>query len=288
MEANTKKKDFNLYKFLSSFAIIGLFLAVGVIVLIVTGMFSFNKPVLTISLVLGIICFGCELALGWAKQFEENKNKVLSIVFLSMIGVCVILWIIAAILIVNTNYDAEMAPVGMLIYLKIAFIISIQFITANIIASCILRYKKTMIPFQVITYISNLFVDFYVTGFILCLTVTNKGLELNTNIAKFLFTKTMLSLFVLFLVYVIISYCIVRGVGKNTTKRRIRRYSPFTGVEEVIEERVNDRFEPEEENDVKEVVDYKKKLEDLKSMLDSGIITQEEYDQKKAEILKEM
>ena len=75
-----------------------------------------------------------------------------------------------------------------------------------------------MIVFQIITYISNLFFDFYVTCFLLCIKISpSKGLEISNSIS-FLSNKLVVVLFLISILYMVLSSKIMKSVEERRFK----------------------------------------------------------------------
>ena len=129
-----------------------------------------------------------------------------------------------------------------------------------------------MIVFQVITYASNLFFDFYVTCFLLCLKIDpQEGLEIAKSI-KFLFTKFMFVLFLISIVYMSISSKIMKTIDTKRFKKAVDDYN--TSVAHPVPPSTPQAKGPIEE-----------RLQKLQAMLENNLITQEEFDKKKQQIL---
>lgn len=278
------EKEGRMYKILTIVALVGLFVAIGILVV---GIMQ-NFVTAGLSLTLGIIatiCLSIVLCLPWIKKLENNKYKTLSITFLAIISVCALLWIISCIVIFvmykNAKNSTSEGLVGQLNFLKVVFILTIQFICSQTIATTVINYKKEYIVFQVIMYISNIFVDFYVTCVLLC--VSFKGgtadpqIYLNEGFLSFLFTPAMYTLFALFLVYTAICSGVLNRIQKN--KQKI--------AADVVLKASNDANKTQL-GEVLNKDDAKARLDNIKEMLDSGLITQEEYDSKRAEILSQL
>ena len=100
--ANKEKKGFNLYKLLTTLGIAGIFLAVGYIVFQTSYGHISALQVLITALIL-IASAGCLLCLPWSKWLSEKRYKIVSWVFIGVIGVTILLWLISAILIYNIS-----------------------------------------------------------------------------------------------------------------------------------------------------------------------------------------
>ncbi len=282
------EKEGKVYKILTTVALVGIFLAVGILVVGLAQNFLTAGVSLTLGLI-ATICLSIILCLPWIKKLENNKYRITSIVFLAIIGLCALLWLISCFVIYamyqNAKSESAAGLTGSLRFLKVVLILTIQFICAQTIATTIINYQKNYIVFQVIMYISNVFVDLYVTCFLLCIAIKDgtggsPELFINDQFISFLFTPAMYTLFALFLVYTAICSGILNRIQRG--KQKI--------AAEVIEN--NNNVSVTETNEVKPArlskEEIKARLENLKDMLDSGLITQEEYDARRGEILKEI
>lgn len=306
------KQPGKLYKILSTVSIVGLFITIG---LLFTGLIEgYLGPggVLVLS-IFTIIFAGCMLSLVWLKNIENKQYKKTSIVFLAFTVLCCLLWIAAAIVIYimlkQAEKDPNYNPINLLRLVKVAFIVSVQFVVANIIARNLIKHKKTHIAFQIIMYISCLFVDFYVTMFAIGLKFNPiEGMELTKSIRSVLFSGGMIATLVLFVVYIAIANSVINGIqskrngGEKVTNTRRRGLlgsmvdtieniqldeifsDNFGGVQEKVEEVPQEVKEaaPEAEEDPQE------RLTKIKQLYDSGLITEEEFNAKKKEILEDM
>lgn len=295
-----------LYKIINTCAIVGLFVAVGIVVLMITQTIKFSSSIIGLVIAIGILCFSCILALPWIRKIENNEFKILSYVFLGLIAVSCVLWIVSDIVIIHEYKEIKSAVngsnmtdeenvkffngiVGALNYLKASVFISVQFSVASFIATSITKYKKTLIPFQAIAYTSYAVCDFWFSGFLFALNIKKassvSGLDIsdvfsvNSNMVKFLVSKAMLTIFILAVAYVIVANAVIKRMEQRKVKYATddlangRVPAPQGGATVATE--------PEKET-------AQERLEKLKSMFDNKLITEEEYNQKKAEILKDM
>ena len=298
-----------LYKIINTCSTIGLFLTVGLVVLMIMGTIKCTSSVVGIVAAIAILCFSCILALPWIRKIENNEFKVLSYVFLAIVAVCCLLWIISDIVIIsqykaikasalNDNLTEEESTklfnslVGALNYLKAAVFISIQFSVASFVATGITKYRKSMLPFQGITYISYLFCDFWISTFLFTINVKkinasnvgdlDKIFQINENVLTFLTSKAMVTIFVLAIAYVIIANAIIKRQDqrrmKNATEDLAKGRVPIVGGEDSAPAAV--QAEP--------VQTPEEKLEKLKSLYEKQLITKEEYEEKRNNILKDM
>ena len=298
------KKPGKLYKTLSTISTVGLFITVG---LLVTGLLQgYLSPITALILSIFTIIFaGCMLSLVWINNIENKRYTKTSIVFLAFTVLCCLLWIAAAIMVyvilVKSASNKSYNPTALLRFIKIAGIISIQFVVSNIITRNLIKYKKTYIAFQIIMYISCLFVDFYVSMFALGIQFTpEKGMAISKTIGSFLFSGGMITTFILFVVYIAIANSVLNGIqtkkngGQSNRRRRTLIGSLVDEIENGSFEEVSVENKPSNETKVVEQEEKKEKespqerLTKLKQLFEDGLITEEEFNAKKQEILEEM
>jgi len=264
------------YRILSNTAIIGLFLIVGIVVVILTGGIRLNSGIFGLLVTLGIICFGMLACLPWIRHIEKGEYKKLSIVFIILIGTCCLLWIICLWIGVSmfnqganiTNYALKLG------FIKGTMIFSLQFMVASVVATNVVKLKKTYIPLQVITYLSYLIIDFYFTYLLAHLTLLNGVLKLDPAV-DILFTRFMITLVSLAVAFALVSSVILKRMES-------KRIIETTGDIFINSEKI-DNFKQVETNKTTQ-----EKLEELNSLFQQQLITQQEYEQKRKEIIDNM
>lgn len=305
----TKKKQKTqggkIYRLVNNIAIVGLFLAVTLFVLMIMGTIGWSSTMIGFVLAVAILCFCLILALPWVRKLEQGEFKILSYIFLGLVALCCVLWIIADVVIIKqyksikhlsqssmTQEDEAKFMKGLLSslnYLKVTLFISIQFSVASFVATSYTKLRNTMIPFQAITYSAYAVCDFWISGLILSLKIKSKInfaddiavdeiFSTNRALLKFLVSKAMITILVVAIAYVIIAGIIMK---RQETRRLNNATEDLAYGKNGIspEEKVSEEKQTETAED---------KLMSLKKMLDNGLITQEEYDAKKSDILKEM
>ncbi len=275
------KKKFTIWSFLQTIAILGLFVDVAILVLGIRGAFHFNSNFVLILLIILIVSFSLLMSMPWIKRLEKKNDKIVSIVFLSVLIVFAILWIAATIVAVNlVKKVGEGLDAGKLAnslnFIKFTLIATMQFAIANLITTTILKYRKKLIVLQAIMYASNIYVDVWFTILFLCLKISKNGFSFNLN--PFLFNGVVITILLIAICYTLILNSIVRK-----TQRRKYGYSMFDldgndEESENLKQKQNSKIEPTTEE----------KLVELKKMLDQNLITQEEYNKKKEDILNKM
>ena len=281
-----------LYRTLVSIAIVGVFLAAGIIVLGTTGTFKLSAGLFGTAAMIGILCLGILSALPWVKKIEENKYKMVAFVFIGLIAACMVLWIISDWLIVSivnrgaAGEDIENTAYALLWFIKIAIILSLQLMLANVVAMLVLKYRNTMIAFQVITYASYAFIDFYLTFLFMCIRLfRNSSGEPDVALSEsfgILGSQPMVTLLILAIVYAAISSSIVKSVEARRLRRMTNDYYNGRDLDETNP--INNE-EPKEEPKVETT---EEKLAKLKKLYEQELISKEEYEQKRADLLKDL
>ena len=309
--SNPKRKGGQVYRFVNTTSIIGLFAAITIIVLMITKTIPWSANFIGIVAAIAILCFSCILALPWIRKIENNEFKILSYVFLGLVAASCILWIIADIVIISQYKTIKAAILAenlteeenleiisglfrTLNFLKVTMFLTIQFSVASFIATTITRYRKTMIPFQAIAYASYAFVDFWTSGMLFSFSINsnlkkfqNVGLDkamdeifhLNVDFVKFLTNKVVLTILFLAVVYVAIS----NAITKRQDNRKLK-----TILEDMTEDGNIRGVELKEEKSAEVVETVEDKLAKLKSMYEKELITKEEYEEKKSKLLEDM
>lgn len=278
-----KQKIDNIYKLVQTIAIVGVFVVVGILVLGFTGVLTLSSGLFVTAGVIGVICGCCLLASPWVRRIERNEFKILSWVFIGLIIACCILWVICVFEFQqlylmgkdNITNDTDLNTKrleGMLKFFKACAIISIQFVTASTIASTIVKYQKSYIPVQAIMYISHAFVDFYVTFFVCCFTISNGSFAISDSIDT-LANKALYVPFILCVCYVALAGAVVKRIeAKRVVNLANDHYN--NGEQKAVEP-------------TKKQESAEEKLANLKALYEKDLLTKEEYEAKRSEILKD-
>ena len=288
------QKGGRVYKTVNTVSMIGIFVAVALIVMAITGVMKISSTLTGIIVAIAILCMYCMMALPWVRRIERNEWKKTSIVFLAIIVVNCVLWLVADILVISTykqlaseiganevTKDVLIKALNTLNYFKVSVIITIQASFAMFVANYITKYQGRMIPFQVIAYVSYLVVDAWLTLFLLSIkingnpTAVENVLGLNIELLEFLISKITITIFILAVLYVSISKGIVNRMD--------------AGRQRAIAEDVLDAAEKfDNKTSEEKTLTPEGKLAKFKAMYEADLISKEEYEQKRAEILKDM
>ena len=273
------------YKIVSTIAILGLFTAVGVLVVGITQKFL-NAGLSLFLAIVAIICACAVLSLTWVRYLERKEHKKVSIAMLAMLGFAAVLWIVVSAVIyslyVRSKNNSAVSGVGEFEFIRIALIISFQVLEALFITSTVIRYKKSYLVFQIIMYISNLFVDFWFSSLFVAFKFdSSKFIVLRPAVTDFLFNGAMITMLVLFVVYTIISAAVLRSIEDR--KARVLRQ----GVDELnMIENMEETTKKELRGETKESPE--ERLSKLKDLYEKNLISEEEYQAQKSKIISEM
>lgn len=287
------KKKAKIFTILSYVAIVGLFIDLALVILGFTHSIPWSARFFAVIGVIGVICLSSLLIIPWIRYLIAKEYKVLSIVFLSFVGVCTVLWILTIILAVviweQGGNLSDVTSANILNIIKASILITIQFCVASSVADNILKYKKKWIVFQVIMYLSELYIDFYATSLVLSIDIKAGGFSFIDGFA-FLFQKWMWVTLLIAFVYLMLASSIMNK--SRLGFRRRRGLLANTTIAEEMDEEDRKYFAGVTGSDAKpaepKAPDTKERLTKLKEMLDQGLITQEEYDEKRKEILKDL
>lgn len=286
-QAMRPTQDSPLYRTISMISIIGVFLIAGLLILAITKVFSMTSTIFGLLGTLGFLCVGCLMILPWIKKYESGEFRKTSIVFMCFVAICVVLWIISLWMGVGIYRNirdkvkgAEDSIFASLNFVKGTLIVSLQFMVVSVVATCVTKYRNTLIGFQAISYLSYAYVDFYFTFFLACVSIdaATRKISLNDSVS-FIGNRVVLIILAVAIVYVIIANSIMKRVEIRKSQNAMEEMYQLSGDIDEFKEKMND------ETQEKTVED---KLIDLKMLLDKQIITQEEYEKKRAEILKDM
>ena len=257
-------------------SITGIFVIVAAIVFMIFGFLPANSIIITILGLIAIACIACILATPWIERLQHGDfNKKVCISFISIIAVCMLLWLVCWLLTMIVYITKSTYSAFLFNLVRFSLIITIQFMVSSTIAYVLMKYKKTMILFQVITYFSNLFIDFYATYLILCLNLVGGSVKFPG--ASIIFSKFMIALLVIAFLYVIISNAVIKSQEKRRSERVNEEYV-VGGL--VAQGDIQQQPASEEET-------LESKLKRLKNMKEEGLITEEEYEKKKADMMKD-
>ena len=286
MEKNIEKvfktlTNISLYMSIS-FASILVLMGIGTI-----PVSQFMVTILALLLILSICSF---IAMPWAKRYGLKNNKKISLSILVATGIFCVLLCISAMLVINIifavkdNNELEVASfVKSIKFVKFTFIFTLQFIAGTTIADKYFNFGNNKIPMQVLTALSYISIDTFLTLIVSMMTISSEnGIDFDENITTIVTSKFWWSLVAVSFVIIISFKAYMNALNKKSRRTGINMYEQFHSENELVKDKP---ITPPIENDTNDV---RKKLEELKYLFDNQLITQEEYERKKADILKNM
>lgn len=274
------KNNEKLYRLIQTIAIVGMFVSVALVIMMGFEYIKYSSGMLALVLIILVVSVCCMMTLPWVKVLSKSEFKILCYVMFGLIGISFILWAIDIVVAINL-IDAAKASnsnfnsVASLNFLKISLILTFQVVVATLVASCAVKYRKTMLIFQVITYISNAFIDFYGSYALACIKITKDGINFVGN-TTFLTNKITVMFAVMALAFVIISNWIVKRMDKR------KQRDALDPMYEDIGKKSKTTAPASEGKSVQA------QLKELKSLLDQNLITEEEYAKKRDDLINQL
>lgn len=269
-----KFKHEKLYRAIQTISIIGMFVSAALAIAMIFYTQLYSAGLLATLLSILVVSVSCITILPWIKQYSKGEYRILCYVMFGITIASCILWIVDVIVGI-TMVNTETSTVAQLKFLKVSLIITFQFIVASTVSSFFIRYRKTMIAFQVITYISNLYIDIYGSYALACVRITGDGLSFVGN-SGFVTNKLSVMIAVIAMAFVIISSVVIRSMDRRKQRDIL---APMFGSQEKPQQAAT------ASNDGRSV---QEKLKELKSMLENNLITEEEYAKKRDELINQL
>lgn len=291
VEIASRINEGKLYKTIQFIAISIFLVAAALIVLEICQLIELGYTANGIILTVGAIGGGGFTALPWIRVFErinDKRFKITAIVFMALLGACVILWIICGWQIIGLiqsgieNSEGEVLDglVNSLNTIKFSLIVSLQFVIVSDIAMKIIKYRKTLLPYQIMSALAFAYIDFFCTLLLTSVTITKEGFELSESATLLTNTWT----------YALLVIACLLSIFPNIVFRRTDRRRLITTANEALENSNKpDKFgKTERHRETGSNDSVEEKLRKIQNLLNSGIITQEEYEQKRKDILDDI
>lgn len=227
-DVGAKSNDGIIYKMVQLFAIVVLVAAVAIIIFEVCQVFTMNSTANGIVISAGILGVGGLNALPWVRIFERVKDmrfKIVALVFLALIGVCVILWIVCVFQIIgliNSGLNGEddeifAGVITSLNTIRVVIIVSLQFMILSGIAMNFVKYRTSLLVYQAMNGVACLYMDFYISLLLTAFTVTTAGDVIISPTAEWVISPILGALFLISLVVI----GVVGTVFQRTDRRRL-------------------------------------------------------------------
>lgn len=265
-----------LGKLVSNIAIIGIFAIALFSILMCFKVIKPSRGLIDFLIILGIVCVGAISSRVLLKLIDRRKNKVPLYVGLGLTAISCLLWIIFVFigqgLIDNIIKETAQAKdlINILLYLKFAVIVTIFNFLYTFIITMIYLLKKDKFALQVISIASALVTDFWVSALIISCNVDDGGFKFT---GKWLLEKGILTVAIIALVFLMISFVALRKIYKHSSE------------DMYLDAADNTKVEKEDSVDTSSIEARIKKLDELKA---KGMISDEEYAEKKKRIIDEL
>lgn len=282
-----KAGDGKIYKLVRLVSMLAFIIAAVFVILEIATIFPMGTVGNGVVFSIGVLGAGGMITLPWVRVFEAFKDKrykITAIVFMAIAGVCVVLWIICVWLIIGLVDKAigeDIAPsilsdlIDSLNIIRASIIVSLQFVVASYVAKNVIKYNKTLLLYQIMSGVSQLFIDFFACLVLTAITITTKGVEFSST-AILLTNKWTWALLAIAVVLSIFPSVVFR----RTDKRNLLKHAA-SDMKDIVDEA--DSAKAPVANAAEQSVDDK--LAKIKELLDKGLITQEEYDKKREDII---
>lgn len=273
-------KKSKLEKLITIIPITLAFLIVGIFVLGLMDVIKLNRFMVDTLLIFGIICFGCIACFPATRILTKDRKNIYAYIILGLTGLTCLLWIIFVFvgqnfidyLVASESVDFSTLT-GVWGYTKLTIFVTIQTSLASLIISYVYTFKKEYLAFQIVMYISNFIVDLWLSILILSVGVNETGF---TFAGSWLVnSKLSVTLFVLATAFSILAGAIMKTIVKKRTKDIV--LDKETLIKTIKDNNV--------ELDTNSIENRLRKLDELR---EKGVISEQEYADKKAEILKEI
>lgn len=272
---------------------------IGCVALVVISAFGYidmNRGFFTFIAILFVISMALSMSLVWAKRLTEERLKVLSIVFLSIICVCALCWIVSIVMINNivgnlvekdVTESKLRSLLGMFAFIKFTLIFTVQVFIASQIAGNVSKFGKEKITLQVINAIGFIIMDIVITTLLSIITIRENAASMMDTIriskgainilkSKFLWMLFVLSIF---------TTSITNGITQSLFKRIQRSMAEKEMYGKNKDYEIEKKYLESQNETIDESNEIENKLNKLKEMFDKNMITKEEYDQKRKDLI---
>lgn len=286
-----EKNSFNFYKLFSN---ISIFLTIGLIAILImmmTRYIAFSIVKLELVLILLVLSIASSVSLTWIQKIMQNRFKILSWVMIGFVIAFSILWIATIFVVVNfikkiptiaDEAEAIKMITAFVSYLQFVLIASLQFILGSFVANKVANFGKSNIVLQVLNYLSVVMVDVWLCKLVTI--ITFKGTEFQLNDTSFLVSRGWWTLLLIAAAVLIVTQASITRIYRRR-RREISTRTLAMDAEMSFGE-VAEPFQAKETKKAEPTLE--EKLKQLKALRDSDMITEEEYQEKRANLLKDI
>ncbi|MBQ7307957.1 MAG: SHOCT domain-containing protein, partial [Clostridia bacterium] len=219
------------------------------------------------------------IAMPWAKRLKSYHYATISKIFIYLSAILCLLLIVSDIFIVNifaTNKEFA-DSIFQLNFMKWVLIFVVQFVIATNIVNTYLQFSKDKLPLQILSGISYIIFDLYGTTCIIAVSISSEnGFHFNSSFVEFLFKQPMISILTIAIFIFVTTFVWFKAVRFRSKKMGIN-----------LDKR-NPKYVESDKDYSNNGLSAEKKLLELNNMLDKNLITLDEYNQKRKDILDKM
>ena len=217
----------------------------------------------------------------WAKRLRMHNYGTISKIFIYLCATLCGLLIISDIFIINivvTSKTLEQS-IFQINFIKWVLIFVIQFSIFSTIVNSYLQFSKDRLPLQILSGIAYIVFDVYATTIIIAVSISKEdGFSFNNSVMNYLFSKPMITLLVI--------ACFIFATSLIWFSA-LKIHSKKSGVNIDRRKYIEKDNQNKEENQKEQSV-IETKLEELNSMYEKKLITEDEYNQKRKDILDKL
>ncbi|MBD5131836.1 MAG: SHOCT domain-containing protein [Clostridiales bacterium] len=291
-DVGAKNNEGRLYRYVQLAGICVIIISAAILMFSTFRLIKLNSTGYGIVFSICIVGFTALAALPWVRVIERVKDKkffIIAIVFLAIIGLCAVLWITCVWQIIsifnNVVYGeaeaVEQSVINSLNVIRASLIVSLQFgMVSNIVMNYI-KYRKTLLPYQIMSGVSSFYIDFYISLLLTAFTITPHGMESVPYALHIISNGWVAAFFGIAVVTLSLS-----GIVFWRTDRRRLIITANTALENSGKTKDDSgAADGEKRSDDATGESALERMKKLRALLDEGLITQEEYDAKRNDIL---
>lgn len=258
------------------------------------------------------ICAGGGMALPWITEFERDRRKIskgeqvapwrkyVVFAFWGLIAICSLLWIISVFLISDSalkifgemleDADKDLDLGTTFTMLRVSIIFTLQVAVGSVIVTSTMRYGKKYFGLRIVMYVTALYLDLWLSWFVGGVTVA--------GLADRTFTPVSVTGLWVLAILAAVALLTAGGIFSNQARRKEIELFMKGDVEALTEGDVDlidatathtwGKQDTPPAPPATDAKDPEQQLAKIKDLLDKGVITEEEYQAKRKDIIDKM
>lgn len=308
-----RKQQSKLYRTMRMAVIFAAIMAAALFILALFVSDLRNEWVFKFVFIIFALCAGGGLTLPWITQFERDRKKIAKgeavaswrkiavYVAWGLIAVCSLLWIISVFVLgdsvkaliehIGSDSNAELDLGTSFIMLRVSVIVTLQVAVGTVIVTNTMRYGKKYFALRIIMYVALLYLDIYLSWIVGGVTIAafNEG-------GFMPFESTLLWVLAVMMTVALITAGGIFGGQARRKEIELFMKGDMKALTEGEVDLIDTKTDavgwgmPAPTSAPKQEVanDPEKQLIKIKELLDKGIITEEEYQAKRKDIIDKM